>query len=441
MVKIGKTTMKMTRGRVILGVMGILLIVLLVAAACGSEPTAEPDIDATIEAGIAATVEAMPEPTATPEAMMMDKVRPPSEWTPENPATREEIEAELENYRGMTITYGTWGGAYTAGEEKAWFQSIRDQFGIDVLADGNSNPNTKLRAIAETGNFDWTFALGTTPVFAELGELGLLEPLDKSVVDNRSFAGILKDHAYFGGAGGIASEPLAYSTNTYTEETRPKTMKDFFDVETFPGIRAMDSRGWTWLRYVTAAYWSENPEHFSTTEDTLSPEQIDEAYTYLDAIKPHINVYAASSSDCPTFLIVGEVDMCLTGNGRFGEAILRGDPLAMSWEAGHLMTTFAQVIPIGLRDAEPEKFELTQLIMAYLSLPEINNQISRYVQYSPINADSWPLLDLSVFDHSRQFLPTSPVNAQYGWLVDEVWQTGVTAEQTERYVTWQTTGS
>ena len=75
--------------------------------------------------------------------------------------------------------------------------------------------------------------------------------------------------------------------------------------------------------------------------------------------------------------------MCLTGNGRFGAAILNGDPLQMSWEAGHLMTTFAQVIPIGLRDAEPEKFELTQLIMAYLSFPEINNQISRYIQYSP----------------------------------------------------------
>ena len=100
MVKIGKTTMKMTRGRVILGVMGILLIILLVAAACGSEPTAEPDIDATIEAGIAATVEAMPEPTATPEAMMMDKVRPPSEWTPENPATREEIEAGTGELQG-----------------------------------------------------------------------------------------------------------------------------------------------------------------------------------------------------------------------------------------------------------------------------------------------------------------------------------------------------
>ena len=105
------------------------------------------------------------------------------------------------------------------------------------------------------------------------------------------------------------------------------------------------------------------------------------------------------------------------------------------------MTTFAQVIPIGLRDAEPEKFELTQLIMAYLSFPEINNQISRYIQYSPINQASWPLLAGPEFDEARQFLPTSPANAQYGWLVDEVWQTGVTAEQTERYVTWQTTGS
>ena len=303
------------------------------------------------------------------------------------------------------------------------------------------NPNTKLRLIAETGNFDWTFALGTTPVFAELGEIGLLEPLDKSVVDNRSFAGILRDHAYFAGVGGIASEPLAYSTNTYTEETRPKSMKDFFDVENFPGIRALDSRGWTWLRYVTAAYWSENPEHIGTTEGTLSPEQIDEAYTYLDALKPHISVYAASSSDCPTFLIVGEVDMCLTGNGRFGAAILNGDPLQMSWEAGHLMTTFAQVIPIGLRDAEPEKFELTQLIMAYLSFPEINVRISGEIQYSPINQESWPLLAGPEFDDDRQFLPTSPVNAQYGWLVDEVWQADVQGAEIERFVAWQSEGS
>ncbi len=275
------------------------------------------------------------------------------------------------------------------------------------------------------------------PVFAQLGEIGLLEPLDKTVVDNRGFAGILRNHPYFAGVGGIASEPLAYSTNTYTEETRPKTMKDFFDVENFPGVRALDQRGWTWLRYVTAAYWSENPEHIGTTQGTLSQEQIDEAYTYLDAIKPHIDVWAAGSSDCPTFLIIGEVDMCLTGNGRFGAAILNGDPLQMSWEAGHLMTTFAQVIPGGLREAEPLRFELTQLIMAWLSFPEINARISGEIQYSPINQDSWALLGGPEFDDDRPFLPTSPENAQYGWLVDEVWQTSVTDEQTERYVAWQ----
>ena len=75
------------------------------------------------------------------------------------------------------------------------------------------------------------------------------------------------------------------------------------------------------------------------------------------------------------------------------------------------MTTFAQVIPIGLREAEPKRFELTQLVMAYLSFPEINNQISRYIHYSPINQESWALLAGPDFDDARQFLPTSPANA------------------------------
>ena len=51
-------------------------------------------------------------------------IRPPSEWTPENPANRMEIEAELEKYRGQTITYGTWGGAYTDAENRAYFDPI-----------------------------------------------------------------------------------------------------------------------------------------------------------------------------------------------------------------------------------------------------------------------------------------------------------------------------
>jgi putative spermidine/putrescine transport system substrate-binding protein len=364
-------------------------------------------------------------------------IRPRDQWTEENPATLEEIEAELEKHRGESIAYGTWGGAASAAERRAWFQPLMDRFGVQVRDDGSSNPNTKMRLMAETGNFDWAFALGTTGTYAALGELGLLEPLDKSVVDNRSFAGALKNQPYIAGGGGLASEPLAYSTVTYpTEESRPHSMADFFDVENFPGVRALDKRAWTWMRYVTAAYWSKYPEHMKTKDGTLTPAQIDEAYAILDELKPHVKVWAASSADCPVFLISGEVDMCLTGNGRFADAIIAGEPLGMAWDAGHLMSTFAQSIPMGLKAEDPEAFELAQLVIAWLSFPEINSQYSRYIAYSPVNADAWPLLDLAVFDDNRPYLPTSAENAKTGWLVDEVWQSGVTDENSTRYFEW-----
>ena len=73
-----------------------LLALLLVLAACGASATATPEPepeepDTTMETDD----DAMDDGDA-----MVSHLRPKSEWTAENPATSEEIEAELANYRG-----------------------------------------------------------------------------------------------------------------------------------------------------------------------------------------------------------------------------------------------------------------------------------------------------------------------------------------------------
>ena len=105
-------------------------LALLIAAACGEAATATPEAMPEEPTPTAMMEEepdeAMPEPTAvmedeepdeampepTPTAMMEETgIRPRDEWTEENPATKEEIEAELQKYRGRSIVFSSWGGA------------------------------------------------------------------------------------------------------------------------------------------------------------------------------------------------------------------------------------------------------------------------------------------------------------------------------------------
>ncbi|MCH8087422.1 MAG: hypothetical protein IIC81_06155, partial [Chloroflexi bacterium] len=102
---------RVTRRRAIIGVLSLLLVVVLVAAACGEDATPTPLPATAVPSAPAPTaVPAAPAPTAVPVA----QIRPLSEWTAEKPATLAEIEVELEKYRGESFNLVSWGGAQQA---------------------------------------------------------------------------------------------------------------------------------------------------------------------------------------------------------------------------------------------------------------------------------------------------------------------------------------
>ena len=78
-----------------------------------------------------------------------------SEWTPENPATLEEIEAELEKHRGATLLFKHPGGAYGAALRQAVFDPLVQKFGLEIIEDSPSPSTAEIRALAETGQFEW----------------------------------------------------------------------------------------------------------------------------------------------------------------------------------------------------------------------------------------------------------------------------------------------
>ena len=231
----------------------LLALALLIAAACGEAATAtpeampeEPTPTAMMEEE---SDEAMPEPTAMmedeepdeampePTAMMEETgIRPKSEWTEENPATKEEIEAELQKYRGRSIVFSSWGGAYQAAQRRAYAIPFTEQFGIEII-DDNQPELAKVRAMAETGNITWhVFDTGAGSLH-NLGKTGDLEDLDFSVIDNRDLLEVL-NAPYIGGGGVTWGETWAYNSDSFSEGQQPTSMADIYDPRLSPDAGA-----------------------------------------------------------------------------------------------------------------------------------------------------------------------------------------------------------
>ena len=436
---------RLSRRHTLVGIFSILMVILLVAAACGEEatptpvpatstpvpPTATPAPGGETPVPTAAT----PTPAATATPAPTTGLRPQSEWTPENPATLAEIEAELEKHRGESFVFVSWGGAFQSAQRKAHLIPFQEKFGIEIIED--SPPEfAKVRTMAETGNItqDVLSFGGETPW--QLGLTGDIEELDPSVVDTRNFFPSIADQPWSGGGGETWTLVLAYNTDTYPDEvSQPHTWADVWDVDRYPGRRGFSVY---WSDNLYAALLSENPSLLDTPEGraSLSPltsAQIDRGFEILEEFKPNITMFWSSGSECPQLLLAGELDMCMAWNGRIFDAQQEGAPIGICWECGHFMGTESFVIPKGLKEQEPEKFDLVQLFIAWTSFPEQNARIAQFISYGPVNKDSIPFLDRPEYDDVRAELPSSSFNIDYAILVDEKWGGEVADELTERF--------
>ena len=163
--------------------------------------------------------------------------RPISEWTEEAPATRAELEAELEKHRGESIVIAHYGGAAGAAFRQSYYVPLQEMFGIHVIEDSGAD-NGKLRGQAETGNIQWHIVNAGTGAAYGLGPVGVLEELDFSIIDHRNFLEPLRNNAWGGGGGTAWSTVMAYSTETYPNPAdAPKSWGDFFNAD-FPDVEA-----------------------------------------------------------------------------------------------------------------------------------------------------------------------------------------------------------
>ena len=315
-----------------------------------------------------------------------------------------------------------------------------EKFGIQVIEDSPVE-YAKILSMVETGNVTWDVVDSGIRAVQQLGSSwGYLEVLTPAI-HNGYLSGYpeIAITPWSGGGGVLWSTGLAYQKDkidTLWGGKAPTDWTAFWDTEAFPGTRWMGRRV---NENIFFAHFARTPEVLDTVEGRnaiarLTPEQVDQSFEMLEELRPHIQSWWNSGSDCPTALRTDKVDMCTAWNARIWNAQNEygGDNIHYCYECGHLTQTDVFYIPKGSSNKT-----LAELFIAWTGHPEINVEISNYITYGPLNTHALPLTAGRVHPNIIAALPTSPMALERGVIVDEVWlgtNLNSLAERMERFL-------
>ncbi|QND67554.1 ABC transporter substrate-binding protein [Mesorhizobium loti] len=269
---------------------------------------------------------------------------------------------------GDTITVASWGGTYQEAQTKAFFKPTADALGITIKEDTtNGLDDVRLQVTGNAVKWDIT-ELGADEC-ARGSKEGLFEKLDYGIIDKTGINPKLVHDDWVGIS--YTSVVLIYRTDVFGDKG-PKTWADFWNVEKFPGRRALSGSQATETLSV-AALASGLPI------DKVYPVDVDGALKSVDKIRGHVDAWWTSGAQAMQLVKDGEVDMASIWNGRAGTLKKEGAPVSFSFDQG-VLTADCMVIPKGAKNKEAAMKALAMFVS-----PQLQANLPLYVDNGPVN--------------------------------------------------------
>ncbi len=283
----------------------------------------------------------------------------------------------------------TWGGAKATAEKHAFYDPFTEKTGIKVImVEAAGDTLGKVAAQVRSGNVEWDLISGYPYPYVETAaKKGLLEEIDYSIVTDTKdlIPGSVKK---WGLGQELNAVVLAYNINKWPGDNHPKSWADFFDVEKFPGPRAMANWGAAEDNFIVALLADGVPA------DKLIPIDYDRAYKKLDQIKSHVKVWYSSGDQLMQALQSEEVVMAQVWDGRAKTAMVNGAPIKLAWDKGLFYICYWNVIK-----GAPNK-EAAMQFLNFINRPEQQAIFTNYISYSSANPKSVKFLHPTV--HEQQ---------------------------------------
>jgi len=210
---------------------------------------------------------------------------------------------------------------------------------------------------------------------------------------------------------------------------KPTTVSALFDLERFPGKRALQRRPVAMLEWALRSYGVPRQEIYSL----LSTERgLDLAFERLDSIKERI-VWWEDGATPAKLLADGEVVMASGYNGRFFDAAVNErQPIQTLWD-GQLYDYSVLAIPRGTPNED-----IARRFVRFATRTEQLAEQAKYISYGPARRSSMD----RVWKHAgtgidmRPHLPTYPPNFERAIRKDHEWYARTQERLEERFTDW-----
>lgn len=316
------------------------------------------------------------------------------------------------------LVIASWGGHYNKAERKAFFDSFEKETGVKILdlTAVGADAWAKARAQVESGNVEWDI-ISTRTATKIVQNYDILEKIDYSIVTNTDkLMESAKADYWVGGV--VSSTNIGFNLDKFPGGNHPKSWADFWDVKKFPGPRSLPNWGGPEEVIAVALIADGVPS------DKLIPFDYERAFSKLDQIKPHVEVWWSSGAQFQQILRDEEVVTAMGWNGRITALQKQGLPIGIEWNQG-LMYPSCWVVLKGSK-----KRDLAMKFLDYTLDPKRQAIIADELGYGGTNVEAAKYTD------PKTITPTSEGIFEKQFSLDPEWLAKNQKDIIEKWETW-----
>lgn len=317
------------------------------------------------------------------------------------------------------INLCSWGGAYQFSQVEGYEKPYTAKTGITFANIENAANGPALVTAQETsGNVTWDIVDMLQAPASRLGSEGMLQTIDfdqdldpapdgtKASLDfiPGSLSGDGKTGPFVSTIS--YSTVFAFNTTAFAKDHQPRTVKDAFDVKTFPGMRALEK---TPVGNLEWALYADGVALDKIYGELATQAGVDRAFGKLDTIKKNA-VWWSEGAQPPQMLAQKDAVIATAFNGRIFNAIVADkQPFDFIWDGG-LYEWDGWVVPGSL---PPDRLKQAMDFLRFSTSTRSLVEQARYIAYSPARKSSFALMrDLAYYKDPNvlmwKYMPTTP---------------------------------